>query len=145
MAATRGPVPKRSDERRRRNQDDGPVTKAAGAVVVRQPAADRGWHPIAKRWFESLGRSGQVVFFEPSDWAQAVFVAESMSRLLSANRFSAQLFAAVESATARLMTTEADRRRLRIELEREAKGADPDEVAGVTSIAAWQAKLAEQG
>lgn len=120
---TRGPVPKRTDQRRRDPKgtwaDGSGVTKARASRKVRRPPVHRSWHPIAKRWYTSLSTSGQVVFYEPSDWAQAYFVAEAMSRLLQTSKLSAQMFAAVDSATVRLMTTEADRRRLRIELERE--------------------------
>lgn len=146
-AGTRGPIPKRSDQRRRTN-DTGDVTKAAAGKQARRPPVNGHWHPIAKRWYLALADSGQVVFFEPSDWAHAYFVAEAMSRLLTAKKFSAQLFAALDSSTTRLMVTEGDRRRLRVELEREkagAEGSDPDHDAAVTSMHEWQAKVGAAG
>ena len=76
-----GPVPKRSDQRRRRNVPTKAVTRAAaGAALAVAPEADEGWHPVARRWFESLAASGQAVFYEASDWATAFVLAESMSR-----------------------------------------------------------------
>ncbi|WP_455908512.1 phage terminase small subunit [Streptomyces lydicus] len=51
----RGPVPKRSDQRRRHNEPAGPAlvkTEAGKAPTI--PRASGGWHPIAKRWFQSL-------------------------------------------------------------------------------------------
>ena len=39
-------------------------------------------HPAARRWFESLAESGQSAFYEPSDWATAYVLAETMSREL---------------------------------------------------------------
>lgn len=113
---------------------------APGAAVVEVPAADEGWHPVARAWFESLARSGQSGFYEPSDWAQAVYVAEAMSRNLWAQRFSAQLFAAVMSATSELLTTEGARRRLRIELER-APQADVDDEAAVAALDDYRVRL----
>jgi hypothetical protein len=103
-----------------------------------EPDAD--WHPIAQDWFRSLGESGQNVFYEPSDWQTARYVAEAMSRNLSAGRFSAQLFAAVMSGMSSLLTTEGDRRRLRIELERKAP-ADADEEAAVAALDEWRDRL----
>lgn len=122
MARTTGPVPKRSSERRRRNKPEGvQVTTAPVAVeTVECPPADDAWHPIARDWYESLVRSGQAVFYEPSDWATARYVAEAMSRGLQASRFSAQLFAAVSSAMTELLTTEGARRRARLEIQRDA-------------------------
>lgn len=139
----RGPIPTRSDQRRRRNSPD--VDKAPAAKKVSVPAADRDWHPIAARWYRSLKRSGQSRFFEPSDWAQAYFVAEGMSRLLfrEGKFFSAQLFAAIDAASARLLVTEGDRRRMRIELERGI--TEEQQSAGVASMNAWREKLTGAG
>lgn len=123
-----GPVPKRSDQRRRRNQDV-PIDRAVGAAEVAAPPADESWHRIARDWYDSLAESGQSAFYEPSDWATARYVAEAMSRNLAGGRFSAQLFAAVMSAATSLLATEGDRRRLRLELER----AKPDDGAGEES------------
>lgn len=120
-----GPVPKRSDQRRRRNKPDVPITQAAGAAVVPVPSVDESWHPIARDWFVSLGSSGQSAFYEPSDWQVARYVAQAMSENLSAGRFSAQLFAAVMAASTSLLVTEGDRRRLRLELSRR-ETVDPD-------------------
>jgi ribosome-associated translation inhibitor RaiA len=104
------------------------------------PPADPSWHPIAKRWYEALGSSGQRCFFEPSDWAQAELVAEGMSRMLQAERMSAQMFAAIDSASQRLLVTEGDRRRMRIELERR-QVVDEDEDAAVASMDEWRSRL----
>lgn len=117
MPNPRGPVPKRSDQRRRRNKDV-PMTTGRAAEDVVQPDADPDWHPIAREWYDSLAESGQSFWFEPSDWATAKYVAEAMSRNLLSGRFSGQLFAAVLAGTTSLLSTEGDRRRLRIELER---------------------------
>lgn len=123
-----GPVPERSEFRRRRNKTGG--SRAAGAVVVEVPAAEAEWHPIARDWYLSLAGSGQSRFYEPSDWQTARYVAEAMSRNLSSGRFSAQLFASVMAASTALLATEGDRRRLRLELERPAVAeADPARVA----------------
>jgi hypothetical protein len=142
MAASRGPVPKRSDQRRRVNKPEVPVATAPSAPgPAKAPAADPDWHPIARRWYESLAASGQCAWYQPSDWAEAVVWTELLSQQLKSSRPSAMLLAAWSAASTRLLTTEGDRRRVRIELERAAK-ADPDKEAGVASMRAWREKLA---
>ncbi|AUG87134.1 terminase small subunit [Streptomyces phage Attoomi] len=134
-----GPVPKRSDQRRRRNASDGPaVVKAGAGKAPTIPRASGDWHPIAKRWFQSLKDSGQAQFYEQSDWLTAVYVAEAMSRNLSQGKFSAQLFQSVMSAMTDLLTTEGARRRARVELEREETGEDAEELARVALMDAYR-------
>ena len=125
--AGHGPVPKRSDQRRRNNKPATPIKKAPSVLPVAPtaPEADPNWHPIALRWYESLSLSGQAQFYEPSDWATAVYVAEVMSRNLGAAKFSAVLFGSVMSAMTDLLTTDGARRRARLELQREAPEAPP--------------------
>jgi hypothetical protein len=53
-AATRGPVPKRSSERRRRNKDSKVETVKPLVANVPPLAANQAWHPIAIDWFNSL-------------------------------------------------------------------------------------------
>lgn len=76
---TRGPVPKRTESRQRRNVSDVDVKRADGAEDVSQPSPDPDWHPIATRLWESLGRSGQSRFYEPSDWAVAYSLMDDLS------------------------------------------------------------------
>ena len=127
---TRGPAPKRLAERL------GHVTKAekAGVLTVKltaevvAPPLPRGMHPIARRWYQSLALSGQSLFYEPSDWAEAILTAEMITRALDAPRLNAAMFSAINSRAADLLTTEASRRRLRLEIQRE-RSAGPTEDA----------------
>lgn len=124
-----GPIPKRSEQRRRRNEPaGGPATRARGAARVVVPPADTEWHPIARGLFESLAESGQSQFYEPSDWERARLAAELTSRALGQSRPPAQLFSVIDDMWGSLLTTEGDRRRLRLELERSADDGD-DELA----------------
>lgn len=142
----RGPVGKRSNQLHgHRSQEEKAeyeqVTVDAPAATM--PPADQAWHPIARGWYVALAESGQAKFYEPSDWAVAQFIAEAMSRNLTAGRFSGQLFAAIMSGMSSLLVTEGDRRRVKLELQRTgALEGDPDELASVTAISDWQAKLA---
>lgn len=135
----RGPVPKRSAERRRRNKESQPENVRPLTEKVDAPAADPGWHVIARDWYESLRESGQAQFYEPSDWQAARFVAEAMTRLLGQTRgFNANLMAALWSAMADLLTTEGARRRARLEIDRSDKPPVP---AGVTALAEYRGRL----
>lgn len=139
----RGPAPKRSDQRRRQNKDSKPRTITVEGEEVKAPPADEGWHEVAKRWYESLGQSGQAHFYEPSDWAMAYMLAESMSRDLEEQVIAvpektgepvyatvpmkgASLAAYLKGMTA-LLVSEADRRRAQIELQRTAPPDPKDE------------------
>lgn len=137
-AGTRGPVPKRSTERRRRNKESKTETVKPIVGKVEQPAANREWHPIALGWYESLATSGQAQFYEPSDWMFARYVAEAMSRNLKQKQFSSVLFASVMSGMSDLLTTEAARRRVRMEIDREGS---PEQPASVTAIADYRKRL----
>lgn len=134
----RGPVPKRSSERRRRNKGSKP-DKVTAAGSVKAPAADSKWHPIAKGWFNGLKTSGQAQFFEPSDWQAARLVAEELNRYLRAKKKSAIMFAHIWSAMTDLLTTEGARRRVRLEVERE--GNDDETPAGVTALDDYRKSL----
>lgn len=136
-----GPVPKRSTERRRRNSTSKVQTVAVlVGAKVEIPAPDPAWHPIAKDWYLSLAQSGQSQFYEPSDWQMARFVADAMSRNLKQRaKFSAMLFTTVVAAMNDLLTTEAARRRVRLEIERNADAAP--EPAGVTALADYRKSL----
>lgn len=108
-----------------------PLTSgAAGEVEV--PVADPDWHPVARRWFDSLAVSGQSVFYEQSDWATAYLTAESLSRDLKPKfvctsddgpvyesmPLSGSSLSAYLRVFTNLLVTEADRRRSSIELQR---------------------------
>lgn len=131
---SRGPHGKRPEERRRRNKDEGVRTEGTATPNVEMPPADDSWHPIAKAWYEALGASGQSEFYEPSDWAMAQVVAESISRDLEPQVVGiaektgeavfekvpmkgASLSAYLKAMTA-LMVSEGDRRRGGIALKR---------------------------
>ena len=77
-----GVPPKRSDQRRRANTPAaGEPVKAPAGPVVEGIVADPSWHPIMRRWFESLAESGQSAFYEASDWATAAVVAVSLVKI----------------------------------------------------------------
>lgn len=129
----RGPVPTRSDQRRRQNKNpEGIDTVKAPGFHAEQPTADELWHTMARDWYESLATSGQARWYQPSDWQTARVWAELLSRQLSSGRPSAQMVAAWQQAATELLTTEGARRRARIELE--APAVDEDEEAAEEAV-----------
>jgi hypothetical protein len=97
------------------------------------PSAPEYWHPLATGWYDSLAVSGQSRFYEPSDWAYAYLLAESITRLLTYEKFSATLLQTILSGMTELLTTEGARRRSRVELLREKDS--PNDVASPKLVA----------
>lgn len=132
---TRGPVPKRSDVRAGHRAKSDQPDQAPAQGRVRIPAADRAWHPQALRWYQSLRRSGQHRYFEPSDWAEAHLLADLLTRELTAVKVvqlptgdqvivpvppRALMTKTILATMNELGTTESSRRRMRIEVNRTA-------------------------
>jgi hypothetical protein len=132
------PLPKRNAERRRRNKESANA-KATRHGKVTSPNPPETLHPVASRWYLSLRQSGQSDFFEPSDWAAALYVAEAMTRNLEMARFSSQLFSVVWTAMDGLLTTEQARRRARVEVER-AEGVE-QAPPGVSAIDDYRKRM----
>ena len=133
----RGPVPKRSEDRVRRNKDTLATTKAAGAKKVSIPRCDSSWHPIAKRWYNSLKRSGQSASYEPSDWAYACLLAYELTVLLEEPKVRAAALQTIMAGMNDLLTTEGARRRMRLELERGETSGVENNVVDITDYAAF--------
>ncbi|UJW28673.1 hypothetical protein L3Q67_25750 [Saccharothrix sp. AJ9571] len=89
---TRGSVPKRADQRIRRNKDEQPVetVTAAGAVDVPELGFPEP-HPMIVDFDESLANSAQAQFYEPSDWQFACFTLHFADRLVKSGKPSSQM------------------------------------------------------
>lgn len=125
-----GPIPKRSEERRRRNKSTTAITRGVGAAKIppKLKKAKAEWEDIATEWFESLKKSGQAAYYEPSDWAQARLTAELMSRCLADPATPGAVIKEVLRSMDALLTTEGQRRRVRMELERPSENGTPASV-----------------
>lgn len=139
----RGPVGKRVDQRHgHRSEAENAVDRAPGGSVAKPPPAKKNWHPIARSWYRSLAKSGQHHFYEASDWATAVLIAESISRDLNPQvvgiaektgevvkdeiPLKGASLAAYLKAMGNLLVTEGDRRRMRVELDKPHSEEAPD-------------------
>jgi hypothetical protein len=117
-----------------------PLAEIVAGAVSSQPVPSPSWHPTAAAWYRSLADSAQSQFYEPSDWATAWVVAESLSRdlgpkfvglsedgpVLQAMPLSGSSLSSYLRACAILLVTEGDRRRLQVEVTR-AQTAPTDE------------------
>lgn len=135
----RGPVPKRSEERVRRNKDDIDIDRLEVEGVVEVP--DLGFQPasqIAADIWESVQQSGYIAYYEPSDWQVLRFVLLNLDRYASSledgKPASSNMLAELMSALTSLLLTEGDRRRLRIEVARAGKA----NLAPVTDISDYR-------
>lgn len=130
MGRVTGPVPKRSEDRIRRNAEVIPIEKiaAAGLVIAPDLALDDP-HPMVVDFYYSLVESAQARYYEPSDWQYARYVMYHINKLLRQKNPSSVMFAAVNTALSNLLVTEGDRRRVRIEVERAGKEADITDIA----------------
>ena len=136
----RGPAPKASSElmghgnAKAREERVTTIQPDQIATTVEMPEADSSWHPVALNWYISLGISAQRMFYEPSDWALAYMIAESLSRDLKPQfvgfnpetgeptvqkiPMKGASLAAYLKAMNSLLVTEVDRRRANIEIAR---------------------------
>lgn len=129
-----GPIPKRSEQLVRRNIPEVPVTKLPAVGQVQIPELDiTNPHPLVVDMYQSLKDSAQKQFYEPSDWQYARLTLHFVNKLVRSSRPSAQMLASVNTMLTSLLMTEGDRRRVRLEIERNQTGSP--EGAEVVSIA----------
>lgn len=138
-----GPAPARSEDLARPRERKGGDVQSVTTGQLREvtiPHKNQEWHPIAIRLWDGLKTSGQADFFQNSDWAFAYSLMDDLSYYKSASRRSSQMLQSIYSALERLLVTEADRRRVRIELSAPEPEGQP---AAVLAIAAYRAELDE--
>jgi len=126
----RGPVPKRSDQRVRRNKPAVPVEKVESIGVVAVP--ELGFddpHFLTVDLYRSLSESAQARFYEPSDYQIARSVLHFLDQQFKTSRPSGQMVQSLFSQLTDLLLTEGARRRVRLEVERAQAGGDVIEVA----------------
>lgn len=106
-----GPVPKRQSQLRRQNRVEIDSCVAEGAVRGPEREALFG---LGSRFYESLRRSAQAKWFQPSDWAAAELTAAAIDEWVA--KPTVGRLAEIRSLMASLLVTEADRRRMRVEV-----------------------------
>jgi hypothetical protein len=123
-------IPKRSDQLIRRNIPDVAVEKVTAIGKVPIPALDIDRpHRLVVDLYQSLKESAQNKFYEPSDWQTARLVMYALNEELTATwkdgspkPMSAVKLQVINQMMASLMMTEGERRRARLEIERDQTG-----------------------
>lgn len=105
---------------------------------VRWPSADPEWHAIAKSLYNACKKSGQSDFYQQSDIAMLFSLCEDLSEYKKSPRRSGQMAQTIYSSMERLLVTEGDRRRVRIELHEPEDEGTP---ASVLAIADYKNDL----
>jgi hypothetical protein len=106
------PIPKPPGQRRRRNRPAIDPTVAESDDERRGPRLIGRHCAVARRWYESLRRSGQSAWYQPSDWAFAEIVCCAIDGFVAEPR--AAMLTALVKAHSALLGTEADRRRAQL-------------------------------
>lgn len=127
-----GPPPKRESQRRRVNKPVVPVDHAE-SVATPSPLLGGEHSDLGRRFWESLGRSGQSQFYEPSDWLAAELAVGAIDAFVK--KPSAVLYQSIQSAMSNLLVTDGDRRRMRLELERNKVSPGSEQDADIARIA----------
>ena len=134
---SRGPLPKRSGQGDRRTQankiKNGVKTVRVKDGVVKPPSADPEWHQIAKSLWQAVKDSKYTIYYEPSDWLLLYDACDELSAYKNAKQRSAMMRAALNNLLSGLLLTEGDRRRARIEIDRDT-AAEPEESAGIVAM-----------
>jgi hypothetical protein len=150
----RGPVPNRSEDLSRERdskRNDRPEITKGELRPVEIPEADPYWHPIAHMLWEGLQVSGQADWYQQSDWAFAYSLMDDLTFYKNPfttkdgteyHKRSGQMLQTIYSAMERLLVTEGDRRRARIEL---SAPDTSDEEAAVLTLADYTTALANAG
>ena len=113
-----GPVPKRSDQRVRRNKT-APVSKLRAVGVVDVPELGLvDPDPLVAELWASQHASAQRQYMEPSDWSHFKVMLRLLDGQLKSSRLNANLMQVVESMMSKHGVAEGHRRQLRIEVER---------------------------
>ena len=152
MAYT-GPIPKRDEERIRRNIPDNQTDKISviGAVHIPElgDVSHLGeTHSLITEMYEAIKQSASVKYFEPTDWQFARLTLHTLNAELIYARnngkpVGAMKLSAINQMLSALLLTEGDRRRARIEIERAPQDAAGGRVLDVTDM--LRQRLASSG
>lgn len=126
-------VPNRSDnltpagERKRKSRG---VTVTKGeACPATIPEANPEWCKVAEGLWEAAQESGQSAFYETTDWWMLYLACDQVTYLYEQGRRSPEYLKGIITMLGSLMFTEADRRKVHVEL------IDPSDDAEEATIA----------
>lgn len=127
-----GPIPKRDSERVRRNKPDVPTETVVALGTVDVP--DLGLIfpcDLVIDFWNALKDSAQARYYEPSDWQYARMALHFADGLIKSDKPSSMMLTVVNSMLADLLVAEGQRRRVRMEIERNATAGEVVDVASM--------------
>ncbi|AEL17837.1 minor tail protein [Mycobacterium phage Trixie] len=141
---TRGPIGKRDEERVRRNKDENPTdtVQVIGTVSIPElgDVSHLGeTHPLITEMYNSIKASAAVKYYEPTDWQFARMTLYMLNQELIAAQHNgkpvgAMKLTAINQMLSSLLLTEGDRRRVRLEVERNAGAPTAGQVVDMTDM-----------
>ena len=84
-----------------------------------------------KRLWKSAAESGQAQYYEPSDWATLEFALHFADQLLKSKRPSPAMLQQVNTLFGNALLQEGERRRVRLEIERNKSAAEVVDIAEI--------------
>lgn len=130
---------KRDSQRTRRNKDEIATKRGQALGVVAWPKPSAGWLPPVVRMYESYQQSGIAAFFEQTDVELVWLACEGLQAWYDGGNRSANQFEFVMGQLKSLGGSEAERRRMRIELEN-LSGAQTQEETELAYIDKYRAR-----
>ncbi|QGJ90156.1 terminase small subunit [Mycobacterium phage SheaKeira] len=143
MAGTRGPIGKRDEELVRRNVKEPVETVTVLGTVTIPELGDISFngetHPLITDMYESIKASAAVKYYEPTDWQFARLALFTLNQELIYARdngkpVGAMKLTAINQMLSALLLTEGDRRRVRLEIERNPSASPAGDVVDMTSM-----------
>jgi hypothetical protein len=138
MTSTRGPAPKRSDEKlghdRVAKNAQLPIDKLEYNQELRLPEPSTAWCEIAKYAYRAFVESPLNQFYTETDIAFGWMAADAIHKAYTDG--SAMKIAAAESMMKTALFTESDRRRVRVEVTRKEPEVNSQAADNVTEFRA---------
>lgn len=130
VGGKRGPVPARTETLigHSAKEKQEAVTKIAMSGRVAPPNPNPEWGPAARALYDAALESGQSKYYEPTDWWMLLFTCREVDSYCNDKRPSAFNLQVLLQMFSQLLLTEAERRRVQVEIDR-GPTEDPVEAA----------------
>lgn len=130
---------KRDSQRTRRNKEEVETKRGQALGIQEWPEPSVGWVPAVVRMYRSFEQSGMAAFFEQTDVELVWIACEGLQAWYDKGCSSANQFEFVMGQLKSLGGSEAERRRMRIELEN-LSGAQTQEETELAYIDNYRAR-----
>jgi hypothetical protein len=123
-----GPIPKRSEERTRRNKtnESGIAVKKGEATPISWPHPAKHWDKSVKDLYQGMKKSGMAQFYQQAEVQWAWLACDELNEYRQRGGGAMKLQAVLSMFSQGLGITEGDRRRMQIELEIPEKPVEPE-------------------